>query len=149
MSCLWCRLQTRLRSCVAVAVVEAGGYSSDWTPSLGTPYTVGVDLKQTNKNKQANKPVAHLILRQSPCLSSYISHKHPLLIYFLSISSSCAEFLLCRGTKNLNLSKSRHWVSASNLKTVGLESQFGLWWGSSPSTWVQVPTGFWLGLSHK
>ena len=33
---LWCRLQTQLRSSVAVAVAEAGGYSSDWTPRLGT-----------------------------------------------------------------------------------------------------------------
>ena len=33
---LWCRLQLRLRSCIAVAVVQAGSYSSDLTPSLGT-----------------------------------------------------------------------------------------------------------------
>ena len=33
---LWCRLQMRLRSDVAVALVQAGGYNSDSTPSLGT-----------------------------------------------------------------------------------------------------------------
>ena len=33
---LWCRLQTQLRSCVAVAVVWAGSSSSNSTPSLGT-----------------------------------------------------------------------------------------------------------------
>ena len=33
---LCCRLQTRLRSQFAVAVVQAGSYSSDSTPSLGT-----------------------------------------------------------------------------------------------------------------
>ena len=33
---LWCRSQTWLRSSIAVAVVQAGGYSSDSTPSLGT-----------------------------------------------------------------------------------------------------------------
>ena len=33
---LWCRLQTQLGSCVAVAVVQAGSCSSDSTPSLGT-----------------------------------------------------------------------------------------------------------------
>ena len=33
---LWCRLQTWLRSCVAVAVAQAGGYSPNSTPSLGT-----------------------------------------------------------------------------------------------------------------
>ena len=33
---LWCRLQTRLRSHIPVALAYSGGYSSDWTPSLGT-----------------------------------------------------------------------------------------------------------------
>ena len=33
---LWCRLQMRLGSCIAVAVVSAGSCSSNWTPSLGT-----------------------------------------------------------------------------------------------------------------
>ena len=33
---LWCRLQTWLGSCMAVAVVQAGSCSSDWTLSLGT-----------------------------------------------------------------------------------------------------------------
>ena len=33
---LWCRLQTWLRSCVAVAVAQASSCSSNSTPSLGT-----------------------------------------------------------------------------------------------------------------
>ena len=33
---LWCRSQLQLRSGVAVAVMQAGGYSSDLTSSLGT-----------------------------------------------------------------------------------------------------------------
>ena len=33
---LWCRSLIQLGSCVAVAVVQAGGYSLDLTPSLGT-----------------------------------------------------------------------------------------------------------------
>ena len=33
---LWCRLQTRLGSHVAVALMYTGGCSSDSTPSLGT-----------------------------------------------------------------------------------------------------------------
>ena len=33
---LWCKLQTRLGSGVVVAVVWAGSYSCDSTPSLGT-----------------------------------------------------------------------------------------------------------------
>ena len=32
---LWCRLQMRLRSGIALAVAQAGSYSSDSTPSLG------------------------------------------------------------------------------------------------------------------
>ena len=33
---MWCRLQSRLGSQVAMALAEDSGYSSDWTPSLGT-----------------------------------------------------------------------------------------------------------------
>ena len=33
---LWCRSQTQLRSCVPVAVAQAGSYSSDLTPRLET-----------------------------------------------------------------------------------------------------------------
>jgi len=50
---LWCRLQTRLGSGIAVALAQAGGYSSDSTPSLGTSICCGCgprkDKKQTNK----------------------------------------------------------------------------------------------------
>ena len=35
----------RLGSCVAVAVVQAGICSSDWTPSLGTSICAGAALK--------------------------------------------------------------------------------------------------------
>ena len=55
---LWCRLQTRLRSGVAVAV--AGSYSSDSTPILGTSMCHGTALnrqKQTNKNKPSLRTV--------------------------------------------------------------------------------------------
>ena len=41
---LWCRLQTRLGSCVAVAVVQASSYSSDSTPSMGISHVVGMTL---------------------------------------------------------------------------------------------------------
>ena len=37
---LWYRLQTRLRSHLAVSVVQAGSYGSDSTPSLGTSISV-------------------------------------------------------------------------------------------------------------
>ena len=48
---LWCRSQTRLGSGVAVAVVEAGSYSSDWTPSLGTSICRGCSPKKQNKKE--------------------------------------------------------------------------------------------------
>ena len=49
---LWCRLQTWLGSRIAVAVVEARSYSSDWTPSLGTSTCCGCGPKKSNKKKR-------------------------------------------------------------------------------------------------
>ena len=56
---LWCRLQMQLGSGVAVAVVYAGSYSSDSTPSMGTsichrcsPKAAGVALKRQKKKKK-------------------------------------------------------------------------------------------------
>ena len=58
---LWRRLQMHLGSSVAVAVVLAGSYSSDSTPSLELPYAAGAALeskkkKKTKKNKKKQKP---------------------------------------------------------------------------------------------
>ena len=47
---LWCRLQTRLGSGVAVALAKAGGYSSDSTPSLGTSICRGSGPRNSNNN---------------------------------------------------------------------------------------------------
>ena len=44
-----------LGSCVAVAVVEASGYSYDWTPSLGTSICCGCGLKKMKKDKEKKK----------------------------------------------------------------------------------------------
>ena len=49
---LWCRLQTWLGSGVAVALVQAGSRSSDWTPSLGTSICHACDPKKTKKEKE-------------------------------------------------------------------------------------------------
>ena len=46
---LWCRSQPQLGSGVAVAVVEAGSCSSDWTPSLGTSICPMCSPKKQNK----------------------------------------------------------------------------------------------------
>ena len=50
----WCRLQTWLGSCIAVAVVEAGGCSSDSASSLGTSTCCKCSPK-----KQTNQPREH------------------------------------------------------------------------------------------
>ena len=48
---LWCSLQMRLRSGVAVALTQAGCNSSNQTPSLGIPMCRGYGLQQTKKKK--------------------------------------------------------------------------------------------------
>ena len=48
----WCRSQMQLGSCVAVAVVVAGSYSSSWTPSLGTSMYLNVALKRQKDQKK-------------------------------------------------------------------------------------------------
>ena len=49
---LWCRLQTWLGSRVAVALVKAGTYSSDSTPSLGTSICHRCGPKKQTKKKR-------------------------------------------------------------------------------------------------
>ena len=61
---LWCRSKIRLGSCVAVAVVYAGSYSSDLTPSLGTSIYHGCDPKKQNKNR--NTRMRNVIQRLVP-----------------------------------------------------------------------------------
>ena len=54
---LGCRSQTRLGSRVALAVVQAGGYSSDSTPSLGTSIRHGCGPRKGKKKTQPNLEV--------------------------------------------------------------------------------------------
>ena len=51
---LWCRVQTWLESHVAVAVLQAGGYSSNQTPSLATSICLGCDPRKDKKNNNNN-----------------------------------------------------------------------------------------------
>ena len=56
----------RLRSCVAVALVEAGSCSSDSsTPSLGTSIRAGVALKNKT-NKMMRTKLSVQVLREFP-----------------------------------------------------------------------------------
>ena len=49
---LWYRLQMRLGSGIAGAVVQAGSYSSDSTPNRGTSICHGNGPKKTKKKKK-------------------------------------------------------------------------------------------------
>ena len=53
---LWRRLQTRLGSRIAMAVVWAGGYSSDYIPSLGTSICCGSGPRKDKKTKKKKRP---------------------------------------------------------------------------------------------
>ena len=53
---LWCRLQMQLGSHVAVALVQAGGCSSDSTPSLGISMCRG-NGSRNGKKRQKNKKI--------------------------------------------------------------------------------------------
>ena len=65
---LWCRSQTLLGSCVAVAVAEASSYSSNQTPSLGTSICQGCSPK---KQKNNSNNVETLKCESLLCFSRY------------------------------------------------------------------------------
>ena len=50
-------MQTWLRSRIAVAVVQAGGYNSDSTPTLGTSICCGCGPKKTHTHTKKNQVV--------------------------------------------------------------------------------------------
>ena len=55
---LWCRSQTRLGSCIAVALAYAGDHSSNWTPSLWNSICHGSGPRKgklTKKKKKVSK----------------------------------------------------------------------------------------------
>ena len=49
---LWCRSQMRLGCCIAVAMAQAGGYNSDWTPSLGTSMCCRCSPKKQKRKRK-------------------------------------------------------------------------------------------------
>ena len=52
---LWCRLQTRLRSGIAVAMAQAGSKSSDYIPNLGTSVCRWRSPERTKDKRQKKK----------------------------------------------------------------------------------------------
>ena len=82
---LRCRSQTWLRSCAAVAVVQASSYSSDFTPSLGTFICCKCGPKrQKDKKRKEKKKESHDIHE----IIHYISSKQ------MALSSSIVESLI-------------------------------------------------------
>ena len=66
----WRRSQTRLRSCVVVAVVQAGNCSSDGPLAWECPYATGMALKRQKKKK---KGIFKLWSKLLPLLSEQFS----------------------------------------------------------------------------
>ena len=103
---LWCRSQTWLGSCVAEAVAQAGGYGSDWTPSLGTSICHGYGPKKKKRKKKYffnfriffNVCAASVFLLYSPH-SSFIAN----LFSFIPFSNIIIVYHLC-----LQISTSGH-----------------------------------------
>ena len=62
---LWCRLQIRLGSCIAVTVVQASSYSSDLIPGLGTSI-----CRRCSPKKQKYKEKRHLLIPNSQSISA-------------------------------------------------------------------------------
>ena len=52
---LWCRSQTQFGSHIAMAVVQAGSYSSNQTPSLGTSICCGCSPEKTQSQKKKRR----------------------------------------------------------------------------------------------
>ena len=89
---LWCWSQTRLRSHIAMTVVQDGSCSSDWTPSLGT--SICHSPKKTPPQKNAE--TKHLCVQVSKCFLGFSVSKaelliflwRPALLHFLHLSGS-------------------------------------------------------------
>ena len=69
---LWCRLQKKLGSgiAIAVAVAQAGGYSSDGLLAWGPPYAEGCSPKndkKTKRQKKKKKKTKILVLVEFTC----------------------------------------------------------------------------------
>ena len=84
----------QLRSHVAVAVVQAGGYSSDSTLSLGTSICRGVALKRQKKRKRKKEsgmlksPTIIVMLSVSPFNSVNICSDVAYICIFTIVISS-------------------------------------------------------------
>ena len=99
---LWYGSQTRLRSGVAVAVVQASSYSSDSTPKLGTSICPKCGPKKNNKQtnrKSVTKDTTSFKNSAWPWVSQHLKEKKlsrdrqrkQLLNYFLVDNNNCID----------------------------------------------------------
>ena len=115
---LWCRLQTRLRPCIAIAVVQASSCSCNSTPSLGTSICCRWSPKKQNKQKEnKTSSLNPTYLHNSPLSPSLCNHlekqdlfafSFPLSIYF-STQCNLASSLLTPVTL-FSLTSPMTWV---------------------------------------
>ena len=71
---LWCRSQTRFRSHVAVALMDAGGCSSDLTPTLGTSMCHG---SGSRKGRKTQKKKSYICIYPIPMKYKALKHFNP------------------------------------------------------------------------
>ena len=76
---MWCRLQIQLGSLIVVAMVQASGYSSDSTSSLGTSICSRCSPKKTKikntkqqQQQQQNRHIDQQNRRENPEISPHI-----------------------------------------------------------------------------
>ena len=104
---LWGRLQTQLGSRIAVAMAKAGGYSSNWTPSLGISICCRWGPKKTKKKRQLSRwtvpglsetwiltPVLQVPSYLTLCMSSWSAVK-------IKSKSTCKAFNAMPNTKKV------------------------------------------------
>ena len=77
---LWCWMQMWLRSCIAVAVAEASGCSSDSTLPWEPPYAKGVALK--SKKKKNEKEILSNDISTLSIMTAWIFYIFNVLIYW-------------------------------------------------------------------
>ena len=63
---LWCRLQIRIGSCIAVTVVQASSYSSDLIPGLGTSICRRCSPKKQKYKEKKTSPNPKLSVHLCP-----------------------------------------------------------------------------------
>ena len=90
---LWWRLQMWLRSRVTVAVMQAGSYKSDLTPSLGTSICCGCGPKKLRKKKKRSPGLVVGSSRAASTVVEWRSHRR-LLPWALSPTSASPSEVL-------------------------------------------------------